>query len=228
MTACLSHCSRGRRHCCCSCVLEREEGTQLVQNSPAMLPDVVLGPRVGLPGCWQPAGYGTSWSVLVSGTIGRPCSSSTDLFLPFSSRTSVSFVFQLNTLSLSQGASHWNAGLQPVLHAHVVQEDEALERQSESSARSTLCSSRNTRAALLCDPQTRNAKWARGSRSQTHRRAAKGGFTQGDVKVRRPRPDRTSPVPSLVLKSCGSSKVLKLTLIPIPGPVQHRLSRCLE
>ena len=38
---------------------------------------------------------------------------------------------------------------------------------------------------------TRYAKWAGGSRSQTHRRAAKGGFTQDDVKVRRPRPDRT-------------------------------------
>ena len=44
------------------------------------------------------------------------------------------------------------------------------------------CSSRNTRAALLCDPQTRDAKWARGSRSQTHRRAAKGGFTQTTVR----------------------------------------------
>ncbi len=41
---------------------------------------------------------------------------------------------------MSQGATHWNAGLQPLLHAHVVQEDEALERQSEGSARSTLCS----------------------------------------------------------------------------------------
>ena len=29
---------------------------------------------------------------------------------------------------------------------------------------------------------TRNAKWARGSRSQTHRRAAKGGFTQTTVR----------------------------------------------
>ena len=38
---------------------------------------------------------------------------------------------------LSQGASHRNAGLQPLLHTHVVREDEALERQSESSARST-------------------------------------------------------------------------------------------
>ena len=59
--------------------------------------------------------------------------------------------------------SHRNAGLQTLLHA-AVRED---------------------------DPQTSDAKWARGSRSQTHRRAAKGGFTQGDVKVRRPRPDRT-------------------------------------
>ena len=44
------------------------------------------------------------------------------------------------------------------------------------------CSSRNTRAALSRDPQTRDAKWARGSRSQTHRRAAKGGFTQTTVR----------------------------------------------
>ena len=35
------------------------------------------------------------------------------------------------------------------------------------------------------DPQTSDAKWARGSRSQTHRRAAKGGFTQDDGKVER-------------------------------------------
>ncbi len=42
----------------------------------------------------------------------------------------------MNTV-LSQGASHRNAGLQPLLHAHVVREDEALERQSESSAPST-------------------------------------------------------------------------------------------
>ena len=131
---------------------------------------------------------------------------------------------------LTQGATHWNAGLQPLLHAHVVQEDEALERQSEGSARSTLCSSRNTRAVLLCDPQTRDAKWARGSRSQTHRRAAKGGFTQDDGKVeRRLVPDRRPLRLSFsVLKSCVPSRVLKLTLIPIPGPVQHRLSRCLE
>ena len=96
--------------------------------------------------------------------------------------------------------SHRNAGLQTLLHAHAVRED---------------------------DPQTRDAKWARGSRSQTHRRAGKGGFTQGDVKVRRSRPDRTLLFLS-VLKSCVASRVLKLTLIPIPGPVQHRLSRCLE
>jgi len=41
---------------------------------------------------------------------------------------------------------------------------------------------------------TRYAKWAGGSRSQTHRRAAKGGFTQDDVKVRRPRARSQPPV----------------------------------
>ena len=98
--------------------------------------------------------------------------------------------------------SHRNAGLQPLLHA-AVRED---------------------------DPQTSDAKWARGSRSQTHRRAAKGGFTQDDGKVeRRLVPDRRPLRLSFsVLKSCVPSRVLKLTLIPIPGPVQHRLSRCLE
>jgi hypothetical protein len=46
---------------------------------------------------------------------------------------------------------------------------------------------------------TRNAKWAGGSRSQTHRRAAKGGFTQDDVKVRRPwGPVAASFVPRLL------------------------------
>ena len=54
-----------------------------MQNSPARLPDVGLGPRVGLPGRRQPAGYGTSWSVLVSGTSGRPSPSSADLRLPY-------------------------------------------------------------------------------------------------------------------------------------------------
>ena len=54
-----------------------------MQNSPARLPDVGLGPRVGLPGRQKPVGYGTSWSVLVSGTSGRPSPSSADLRLPF-------------------------------------------------------------------------------------------------------------------------------------------------
>jgi hypothetical protein len=46
--------------------------------------------------------------------------------------------------------------------------------------------------------ETRSAKWARGSRSQTHRRASKGGFTQDDVKVRRPRA-RSQPSVLIVL-----------------------------
>jgi hypothetical protein len=56
-----------------------------VQNSPARLPDVGLGPRVGLPGRRQPAGYGTSWSVLVSSTSGRSGPSQPNLFHHFPS-----------------------------------------------------------------------------------------------------------------------------------------------
>ena len=56
-----------------------------MQNSPARLPDVGLGPRVGLPGRRQPAGYGTSWSVLVSSTSGRSGPSQPNLFHHFPS-----------------------------------------------------------------------------------------------------------------------------------------------
>lgn len=66
-------------------VLERKGGYPTVQNSPARLPDVGLGPRVGLPGRQKPVGYGTSWSVLVSGTSGRSGSSEPNLFSPFPS-----------------------------------------------------------------------------------------------------------------------------------------------
>ena len=59
-----------------------------MQNSPARLPDVGLGPRVGLPGRRQPAGYGTSWSVLVSSTSGRSGSSNRIYFTIFHPRTS--------------------------------------------------------------------------------------------------------------------------------------------
>ena len=38
-------------------------------------------------------------------------------------------------------------------------------------------------------PEVRYAKWAGGSRSQTHRRAAKGGFTQDDGYVQGVAPD---------------------------------------
>ena len=60
-----------------------------MQNSPARLPDVGLGPRVGLPGRRQPAGYGTSWSVLVSSTSGRSGPSNRIYFTIFHPRTSV-------------------------------------------------------------------------------------------------------------------------------------------
>ena len=59
-----------------------------MQNSPARLPDVGLGPRVGLPGRRQPAGYGTSWSVLVSSTSGRSGPSNRIYFTIFHPRTS--------------------------------------------------------------------------------------------------------------------------------------------
>jgi hypothetical protein len=62
-----------------------------VQNSPARLPDVGLGPRVGLPGRRQPAGYGTSWSVLVSSTSGRSGPSNRIYFTIFHPRTSLCF-----------------------------------------------------------------------------------------------------------------------------------------
>lgn len=70
-----------------------------MQNSPARLPDVGLGPRVGLPGRQKPVGYGTSWSVLVSGTSGRSGSSEPNLFSPFPS-TNLSTVITV-TLGVS-------------------------------------------------------------------------------------------------------------------------------
>ena len=55
-------------------------------------------------------------------------------------------------MSRSQGASHWNAGLQPLLHAHVVHEDEALERQSLRLG-AIRCKGRSARArSSLRDP----------------------------------------------------------------------------
>ena len=62
-----------------------------MQNSPARLPDVGLGPRVGLPGRRQPAGYGTSWSVLVSSTSGRSGPSNRIYFTIFHPRTYLAF-----------------------------------------------------------------------------------------------------------------------------------------
>jgi len=97
--------------------------------------------------------------------------------------------------------SHRNAGLQPLLHAHVIREDDAPERQSQSSARSALPDAVQEHVALCAiRSETRSGKWARGSRSQTHRRAAKGGFTQDDGKVERragPRSPTASFVPFL-------------------------------
>ena len=72
-----------------------------MQNSPARLPDVGLGPRVGLPGRRQPAGYGTSWSVLVSSTSGRSGPSNRIYFTIFHPRTSMHSA-QIRTISKPQ------------------------------------------------------------------------------------------------------------------------------
>ena len=53
--------------------------------------------------------------------------------------------------------SHRNAGLQPLLHAHVIREDEAPERQSQSSAPSAATGSSARARVSLRDP-LRNKK----------------------------------------------------------------------
>ena len=101
---------------------------------------------------------------------------------------------------LSQGSTGTQA-CSPLLHAHVIREDDAPERQSQSSARSALPEAVQEHVDLcVIRSETRSGKWARGSRSQTHRRAAKGGFTQDDGKVERragPRSPTASFVPFL-------------------------------
>jgi hypothetical protein len=56
---------------------------------------------------------------------------------------------------------------------------------------------------------TRYAKWAGGSRSQTHRRAAKGGFTQDDGYVRGLTPTHDAPSDPFS-NSCDYSQVIKV------------------
>ena len=84
-----------------------------MQNSPARLPDVGLGPRVGLPGRRQPAGYGTSWSVLVSSTSGRSGSSQPNLFHHFPS-TNLSKSAIIDALCCSHKAGS-NSNLQKIV-----------------------------------------------------------------------------------------------------------------
>ena len=86
---------------------------------------------------------------------------------------------------LSQGATGTQA-CSPLLHAHVIREDDAPERQSKSTVQSA-ATGHSQEHVTLCAirSETRSPKWERGSRSQTHRRAAKGGFTQDDGKVER-------------------------------------------
>ena len=77
---------------------------------------------------------------------------------------------------------------------------------------------------------TRYAKWAGGSRSQKHRRAAKGGFTQDDGYVRglAPTHDCSSFGSLLHELSLAVLATIIQSSIPIPVPGQYRLSLCLE
>ena len=54
-------------------------------------------------------------------------------------------------------------------------------------------------------PEVRYAKWAGGSRSQTHRRAAKGSFTQDDGYVQGVAPDAHDPLLLRILLEHSSS-----------------------
>jgi hypothetical protein len=82
---------------------------------------------------------------------------------------------------LNQGAPE-RRSLQFALHAHA-------------------CSLRCTLGAIR--PEVRYAKWAGGSRSQTHRRAAKGGFTQDDGYVQGMAPDAHDPLLVRILLACS-------------------------
>jgi hypothetical protein len=109
---------------------------------------------------------------------------------------------------LTQGARK-RKKLQLALHAHA-------------------CSLRCTLSAIRSG--TRYAKWVGGSRSQTHRRAAMGRlYSRRRLCARRGADARLllGILLELVLFATSASPRAK-SLIPIPVPVQYRLSRCLE
>ena len=70
----------------------------------------------------------------------------------------------------------------------------------------------------------------RGSRSQTHRRAAMGGFTQDDGYVQGVAPMHCARRPRILLDCSAKPQFFLITgsSIPIPVPGQYRLLRCLE
>ena len=74
--------------------------------------------------------------------------------------------------------------------------------------RQTVC-----RASDAIRSGSRYAKWAGGSRSQTHRRAAKGGFTQDDRNVRGLAPTHT------ILSFFGSLSLLARAAAERPNPI---------
>jgi hypothetical protein len=60
-------------------------------------------------------------------------------------------------------------------------------------------------------PEVRYAKWAGGSRSQTHRRAAKGGFTQDDGYVQGVAPDAHDPLLLRILLAFTLSQLISFS-----------------
>jgi hypothetical protein len=64
---------------------------------------------------------------------------------------------------------------------------------------------------MILRPEVRYAKWAGGSRSQTHRRAAKGGFTQDDGYVQGVAPDAHDPLLVRILLACTLSQLISFS-----------------
>jgi hypothetical protein len=81
------------------------------------------------------------------------------------------------------------SGLYTALHGITSRRCGCLDPRGHGSART--CSLHCTLSAIRSG--TRYAKWAGGSRSQTHRRAAMGGFTQDDCYVQGVAPMHDAP-----------------------------------
>jgi hypothetical protein len=89
----------------------------------------------------------------------------------------------LNLSKINYISSNTMSSLKVVISSCLVLNGEARKRKNlQFALHAHACSLRCTLGAIRSG--TRYAKWAGGSRSQTHRRAAMGGFTQDDGYVR--------------------------------------------